>query len=73
MVMKRYQTKPCIRCGESSTMMLDVEKIKRWVDGEYVQDVWPEMSIDNRELLITGTHPACWDEMFSDDDEEGEE
>ena len=43
---------------------LDNDKLARYKAGELVQRVWPEMSRDERELLITGTHPACWSAMF---------
>jgi hypothetical protein len=29
-----------------------------------IQDVFPELNADEREFMISGTHPACWDEMF---------
>ncbi len=48
---------------------LDNDKLARYKAGELVQRVWPEMSTDERELLITGTHPACWSAMFGGSDE----
>ena len=59
-----YETRKCILCNEASFIMLDDTKCLRWQGGERVQVVWPEMPPDERELLITGTHPQCWDEMF---------
>jgi hypothetical protein len=32
--------------------------------GAYVQDAFPYLSAPEREQLISGTHPKCWDEMF---------
>ena len=58
------KTLPCIQCGESSVLDLDDAKVLRHQAGEHVQNVWPEMSPDEREMLITGIHPACWDSMF---------
>jgi hypothetical protein len=29
-----------------------------------------ELSIDDRELLISGTHSDCWDSLFGGDEEE---
>jgi hypothetical protein len=43
---------------------LEDEKYRRWIAGELVQRVWPHMTPDDRELLITGTHPACWEKIF---------
>ncbi len=63
-----FETDPCIVCKERSLIDLDVKKYQRWTGGggtEHVQNVWPEWSAGDRELLITGTHSSCWDEMFS--------
>ena len=64
-----FTTRPCIVCDLTSVVKLDAAKVARWEAGELVQNVWPDMPATQRELLITGTHPACWDELFSDDDE----
>lgn len=64
-----FTTKVCIVCGLSDEIYLDAGKVARWKAGEHVQTVWPEKSASQRELLITGTHPACWDDMFADDDD----
>ncbi len=58
------QTAPCTYCGKTSMVDLERDKYRRWKSGEHVQVVWPEMSPDEREMLITGIHPACWDSMF---------
>ncbi len=64
-----YVTKACIQCGLASEVELDAAKVARYEAGEHVQAVWPDMPADQREMLITGTHPACWDQLFSDDEE----
>ena len=61
-----YQTKPCPVCHHTSRVQLDEAKIQAWRGGKHVQNVWPEKSPDERELLITGTHPKCWDKMFGE-------
>lgn len=37
---------------------------------ELVQDIFPDMSLEARELLISGTCESCWNEMFPPDEEE---
>jgi hypothetical protein len=38
----------------------------RWSElGENIQDVLPELDEDQRELLMTGTHAHCWEQMWS--------
>ena len=68
--MMSYETLPCCVCKLTSMVDVDSAKLARWRAGEHVQDVWPEMSADDRELLITGIHPNCWDWIFAEDEEE---
>lgn len=68
--LRNFRTKPCPWCKETTTLQLDPTKVRRWQEGEFVQRVFPEMDADQRELLITGTHPKCWDLMFPEEDEE---
>lgn len=69
-MMVKFETKKCIVCRKTSVVELDKHKFVRWIRGEHAQNVWPEKSADERELLITGTHPECWDTMFPDEEEE---
>lgn len=57
-------TPQCMVCGKTSTRLLDLEKFHRYERGAKVQDVWPEMPADERELLMTGTHGECWEKLF---------
>jgi hypothetical protein len=36
----------------------------------FMQDIFPDLSIDQRELMISGTCKSCWDDMFPPDDYE---
>lgn len=64
-----YTTPACQVCEKRSEVPLDAERFEKWKAGELVQDVWPEMNADRREVLVTGTHPECWKKLFG---EEGE-
>lgn len=64
-----YATQACMFCGKASILTLDAELYARWIGGEFVQDVWPEWTAGQRELLITGTHPECWDANFTDEED----
>lgn len=60
-----YRTKPCMSCGQQSLMKLDAAQHWHWAHGGmFVQDAFPEMPADEREMLLTGTHPNCWSEML---------
>ena len=69
----RFQPHDCVVCGKiHEPVILDAEKYYRWKDGECIQDVFPEMTKEQREILISGTCPECWDALFPEEDEEVE-
>lgn len=57
--------KPCPECGKRGQVVVDEQAYFDWKNGMLIQDAMPNLSADERELLITGTHPACWEAMFS--------
>jgi len=59
-------TKPCIHCNETSAITVDAAAHRRWRSGALIQDAFPDMDADTRELLISGTHMTCWDAMFGE-------
>jgi len=48
---------------------LDRAAVTRWREGENIQHAFPDMSAGDREVLISGTHPACWDKLFGEENE----
>jgi hypothetical protein len=66
-------TPDCPICGISTDVMVDFEMYKAWCNKEIlVQDAFPAMSKEEREVLMTGTHPDCWNIMWAGIDEEEE-
>lgn len=63
---EKFQTRPCFVCGETFYVTVEHDKLVRWLNGELIQDVWPDKSPEWRELLISGTHPECWEGLTSD-------
>jgi hypothetical protein len=59
-----YNTPRCIQCGQSSKVLVRTEDLEAWKSGSLIQNVWPEATPDERELIKLGTHAKCWDEMF---------
>lgn len=55
---------PCCVCGEQAVVTVTKDGLEAWRGGAYVQRAFPEMKPDQRELLVSGTHPKCWDELF---------
>ena len=39
---------------------------------EHMQDIFPQLSADHREFLMTGATPEEWNEMFPPDEEDEE-
>lgn len=64
----KVQTYPCQVCGDTTIIDIPEEGFNKWRNGAFIQDAFPTLSPDERELLISGTHPKCWDELFLDED-----
>ena len=59
-------TKQCTVCG-SRGRVFDVDALgfTLWQTGlEEIQDALPELTKDERELLMTGIHAHCWEQMW---------
>lgn len=66
----RHGFPPCPQCKRYSVVTLNGTQYHRfWVQGQHVQTVFPELGAAERELLITGVHPECWDAYIGADDE----
>jgi len=58
-------TNPCPVCFEASRLIVPADGYQAWVGGAFIQTAFPELSVDDRELLISGTHPKCWDALMA--------
>lgn len=63
-------TNPCFECGKTSELEVPLTQYINWRKGELLQVAFPDMSADDRELLLSGIHPECWDKMFPEEKEE---
>jgi hypothetical protein len=54
--------------GKVNTMNIDCteEQLNRHKMGELVQDVFPNLSVEEREFLISGVTPEEWNDAFED-------
>lgn len=64
MALTTYTTPPCPVCRTTTEMRLPIEKLVKWRKGHLIQNVFPTLHPDVRELIMSGTHPECWDKMF---------
>jgi len=46
------------------------QDIFNYLSGLSAQDSFPDMPVEIREQIISGTHPDCWKEMFPEYDED---
>jgi hypothetical protein len=47
-------------------------EVVRMNGNRYIQEALPDWPAEQREMLITGIHPACWKAMFSDSEDDDE-
>lgn len=66
-----YTTK-CPICFRDNKITVPTPVYAAWVDGAKIQDAWPEAEDWEREVVISGCHRECFDEIFGDDSESGE-
>jgi hypothetical protein len=43
---------------------ITLEQLKRWQEGELIQNVMPELTPSQREFIINGTTDEEWNEIF---------
>ena len=59
----------CIHCREANQLTLNAFDLALWRSGELIQYAFPQLDYKQRELIQTGIHPECWDEMFPKNEE----
>lgn len=62
--------KRCPFCGTVNTIKVSVEGYEQWKNGAFVQDAFPKLSLAEREVLISGCCPDCWDKYMVDNEED---
>ena len=67
MIVSRKYT--CRFCGKEITVQAEEEKFSRLDAGAHVQDVFPDLGVNYRELMISGICGECFDQIFENDDE----
>ena len=61
--MTLVRTRPCGVCGARGVVEADAAGVAAWRSGVLVQEALPDLDVDDREQLVSGTHPACWAEL----------
>ena len=61
--------KKCRECERVFRLRVAVFDFKAWLGGALVQSAFPYLSSDDRELLVSGICGACFDQMFSEEED----
>jgi len=56
--------KKCFHCGKMARVEVPREQYEAWRSGVLAQNAFPQLPPEDREMLISGTHPECWKAMF---------
>ena len=60
----------CTCCGMDHLIGASLTGYQSWRAGAFVQEAFPEVPKEYREMFISGTCPECWERMFGNDDDE---
>lgn len=58
----------CPFTGEINAMeipKLTIEMLMAWASGELIQNAMPELTLDEREFIMTGITSDVWDKTFN--------
>ena len=60
----------CVICKKIHELKVTEESVKEYLspNRRFVQDIFPYLSVEERELLISKVCPKCWNKMFSCDE-----
>ena len=54
----------CPVCKKRQSVMVNIKDYIRWERGELTQRCFPYLSAEEREIIISGVCPDCWENMF---------
>lgn len=60
----------CPMCRSISEIGVNEADYWDWQDGVHTQDAFPYLTAHEREKLISGICPTCWEKMFPPEEEE---
>lgn len=63
----------CPICRREELVTVNEKDYEKWEKGMLVQDAFPYLTADEREMLISGICSDCWEKTFGDSDEDEED
>ncbi len=62
---RAYTSPPCPFCDLRTPMVVPDKSFQYWRDGKCTpKEAFPNFSLEEIEIMINGTHLACWDEAY---------
>lgn len=61
----------CNLCGKTYALYVTKESFEEFTspNRRHIQDIFPYLSAEEMELLISNTCPKCWEDMFGGDED----
>lgn len=66
---KITMSKMCTITNEEYSVVIDKSNYMVWQNGALIQEVFPDLSADQREFMISGYTPAEYRDIFKDKEE----
>lgn len=60
----------CPFCGRGNEVEVNEIDYLDWDDGMLAQEAFPYLSAGEREMLVSGICPDCWNKMFGQEEDE---
>jgi len=55
----------CVKCGSTTNLVIEQDDLKRYMNREgSAQKIFSYLSPEERELIISGICPTCWNKIF---------
>ena len=61
-------TGACVYCSQAISVVIAGTELYNYRQGKPIKDAMPSVNSDEREFLMSGICPACWEKMFSTDE-----
>jgi hypothetical protein len=62
----RVEVTATCECGTKMVVETDVHRFTQWLKGHHIQNVFPNLGADEREMFISGTCAKCWNRLFGE-------
>ena len=66
MIMRTNVVMTCTFCRKFHLVEVDLEQLEAWQNGELIQNAMPDLTLTEREQLISGLCPKCQAEIFGE-------